>query len=96
MRDKVADPALLERKKKEKELGKKYPEKFVSVYEMVSFSHIPYHTALTCIQTQDQLLEKIMQEGDFNDNITDNNFNTQLDRWMDEYHHSVQQLDFGK
>jgi kynurenine 3-monooxygenase len=96
MRDKVADPAFLSRKKIEKELGKKYPEKFVSVYEMVSFSHIPYHTALTCIQNQDLLLEKIMQEGDFNDNITDNNFNTQLDRWMDEYHHSVQQLDFGK
>ena len=41
MRDKVADPAFLERKKIEKELGRRYPDKFISVYEMVSFSHTP-------------------------------------------------------
>ena len=95
MRDKVADPKFLERKKIEKELGKLYPEKFISVYEMVSFSHIPYKTALSCIRAQDELLEKIMAEGDFTSNQGKNGFNDKLDRWVNSYHSSVQQLDFG-
>ncbi|HRO43378.1 MAG TPA: NAD(P)/FAD-dependent oxidoreductase [Flavipsychrobacter sp.] len=87
MRDKVADPVFLERKKIEKELGKRYPEKFISVYEMVSFSHIPYKTALSCIHAQDELLGKILKEAD--------GYETKLDTWVNEYHTSVQQLDFG-
>lgn len=95
MRDKVADPLFLERKKIEKELGKRYPDEFVSVYEMVSFSHTPYNTALSCIKAQDGLLESIMAEGDFFENIADSNFNNRLDKWVKDYHQSVQQLDFG-
>ncbi|HNB81737.1 MAG TPA: NAD(P)/FAD-dependent oxidoreductase, partial [Chitinophagaceae bacterium] len=39
MRDKVADPVFLERKRIEKQLGLLFPGQFNSVYEMVSFSH---------------------------------------------------------
>ena len=96
MRDRVADPHFLERKKIEKVLGKRYPDKFISVYEMVSFSHTPYNTALRCIQAQDQLLGHIMSEGDFFQNVDQNGFNNKLDQWVNDYHTSVQQLDFGK
>jgi kynurenine 3-monooxygenase len=96
MRDKVADPQFLERKKIEKELGKLYPDKFISVYEMVSFSHTPYKTALSCIHAQDELLGKIMNEGDFTKNIEQDTFTNKLDSWMNKYHSAVQQLDFGK
>lgn len=96
MRDKVADPQFLERKKIEKELGRLYPEKFISVYEMVSFSHTPYKTAMSCIQAQDELLGKIMSEGDFTQNIEQETFTHKLDSWMNNYHSAVQQLDFGK
>jgi kynurenine 3-monooxygenase len=96
MRDKVADPAFLERKKIEKELGKRYPDQFVSVYEMVSFSHTPYKTAMSCIQAQDKLLHTIMAKGDFADNIEQQDFCKHLDQWVADYHQSVQQLDFGK
>lgn len=95
MRDKVADPVFLERKKIEKELGKRYPDRFISIYEMVSFSHIPYNTALSCIHAQDQLMQKIMSEGIFSGE-PDNGQNDQLDKWIADYHQSVQQLDFGK
>jgi len=91
MRDKVADPTFLERKKIEKELGRKYPEQFTSVYEMVSFSHTPYEEAMRCIKAQDALLERIMSAGDFAANSTDATFTAQLDEWMSDYHHSVQQ-----
>lgn len=96
MRDKVADPSFLERKKIEKELGKLYPEKFISVYEMVSFSHTPYKTALSCIHAQDELLGNIMKEGDFMENLERKDFHTKLDSLINSYHSAVQQLDFGK
>jgi kynurenine 3-monooxygenase len=92
MRDKVADPVFLERKKIEKELGKFYPDQFISVYEMVSFSHIPYNTALGCIQAQDRLLTTIMKEGNFFDQKGRNGFDAKLDEWINDYHKSVQQL----
>jgi kynurenine 3-monooxygenase len=95
MRDKVADPKFLERKKIEKELGKRYPDQFVSVYEMVSFSHTPYNTAIQCTHAQDRLLERVMNEGDFFMNITDTGFCDKLGQWVMEYHKAVQQLDFG-
>ena len=95
MRDKVGDPMFLQRKKVEKELGKLFPEQFVSVYEMVSFSHIPYDTAIQCIAAQDGLLQKIMGEGDFFANIENNTFGDALGKWITEYHEAVQQLDFG-
>ena len=95
MRDKVGDPQFLERKKIEKELGKRYPDRFVSVYEMVSFSHIPYDTAISCIAAQDALLAQIMAEGDFFNMTSDALFCSRLDQFIDDYHAAVQQLDFG-
>ncbi len=95
MRDKVADESFLQRKKIEKELGRRYPEQFISVYEMVSFSHIPYHTAISCTRAQDELLQKIMSNGDFFSQIENTDYIKELDRWVADYHQSVQQLDFG-
>lgn len=95
MRDKVADPKFLERKKIEKELGNRYPDRFISVYEMVSFSHIPYSTAIQCIQAQDKLLEQIMKQGDYFVNIENSSFCESLGQWITAYHAEVQQLDFG-
>ena len=92
MRDKVADPIFLERKKIEKELGRRFPEQFISVYEMVSFSHTPYETALKCVQAQDRLLAQIMQDGDFFSNVESPGFSGRLHGLMKDYHQEVQQL----
>jgi kynurenine 3-monooxygenase len=85
MRDKVADPVFLERKKIEKELGRRYAGRFNSVYEMVSFSHTPYAYALHCTKAQDILLGKIISEGDFFTNIEKPEFVSQLENWIEEY-----------
>ncbi len=95
MRNKVSDPVFLERKKIEKELGKLFPDKFVSVYEMVSFSHIPYDTAISCIEAQDKLLARIMEEGDYFANAANSGYGQVVERLVNEYHAAVQQLDFG-
>ncbi len=62
---------------------------------MVSFSHTPYNTAIQCIEAQDKLLQRIMNEGDFFTNIADTGFADSLGGWVAEYHKGVQQLDFG-
>lgn len=89
MRDKVADPVFLERKKIEKELGRRFAGRFNSVYEMVSFSHTPYSYALHCIKAQDILLGKILAEGDFFTNIEQPAFTQKLEGWLKEYEATV-------
>ncbi|MCB0700001.1 MAG: FAD-dependent monooxygenase [Chitinophagales bacterium] len=95
MRDKVADKDFLERKKIEKELHRLYPKEFISVYEMVSFSHIPYSTAQSCIDAQDKLLQEIMSDGDFFENIKQDAYKTKLDSSVTTYYQSIKDLDFG-
>jgi kynurenine 3-monooxygenase len=95
MRDKVADLEFLERKKIEKDLGLRYPTQFNSIYEMVSFSHIPYSTAWQCIEKQDALLQRIMQAGNYFELIATDAFKKQVDDWMNDYHTSVATLEFG-
>lgn len=85
MRDKVADPVFLERKKIEKELGRRFPGRFNSVYEMVSFSHAPYAEALKSTKAQDILLGKILQEGGFFEKIDQPAFQGVLEGWLSEY-----------
>jgi kynurenine 3-monooxygenase len=46
MRDLVADPHFLAKKKIEKLIAAAYPDRFISPYQMVSFTHIPYAEAL--------------------------------------------------
>jgi kynurenine 3-monooxygenase len=85
MRDLVADPVFLERKKIEKQLGVLFPNSFNSVYEMVSFSHTPYHVAISSQKAQDKLLERIMKKGNFDENLQDSQFKDQLGQWIKEY-----------
>ena len=56
MRDRVADPRFLFRKKVELALEAKYPRLFVPKYAMVTFHRVPYATALKRGQAQDRML----------------------------------------
>ena len=60
MRDLVGDPEFLLRKKIAAHFHKKYPNDFIPLYSMVTFSHIPYHKALEEGKAQDQLFAKIL------------------------------------
>ncbi|HEX3080536.1 MAG TPA: FAD-dependent monooxygenase, partial [Puia sp.] len=60
MRDLVADPHFLHKKKIEKMLSMKYREKFISPYQMVSFTHIPYAEALKKGRAINQVLEHLI------------------------------------
>jgi kynurenine 3-monooxygenase len=93
MRDLVADPLFLERKKIEKELMLRYPQQYKSVYEMVSFSHTPYAFALGTLQAQDELYKSIINEGDFFANIANPDFSRMLDQLVEDYSQKISTLD---
>jgi kynurenine 3-monooxygenase len=59
MRDRVADPRFLLRKKVELALEAKYPRHFVPKYAMVTFHRVPYSVALSRGKIQDRLLAEL-------------------------------------
>ena len=64
MRDLVADPAFLLRKKIESKIFKNHPDKWVPLYSQVKFSDIPYAEALEEGKRQDKIMEIIMKRSD--------------------------------
>lgn len=61
MRDKVADPKFLLRKKIEAHLSRLFPDQWTPVYSMIAFSNEPYAHALHAGKRQDRILQRIMQ-----------------------------------
>jgi kynurenine 3-monooxygenase len=61
MRDRVADPRFLFRKKVELALEAKYPQLFVPKYAMVTFHRIPYSVALARGAVQDRMLAELCE-----------------------------------
>jgi kynurenine 3-monooxygenase len=59
MRDRVADPRFLFKKKVELALEAKYPRVFVPKYAMVTFHRVPYSVALSRGRIQDRLLAEL-------------------------------------
>jgi kynurenine 3-monooxygenase len=59
MRDRVADPRFLFRKRVELELEKKYPGRFVPKYAMVTFHRTPYSVAAERGAVQDRMLGEL-------------------------------------
>ncbi|MFD1551558.1 kynurenine 3-monooxygenase [Putridiphycobacter roseus] len=64
MRDFVADPQFLLQKKFENRIQELYPEKYIALYSMVSFSSIPYAEAWKKGQEQDVYMKDLMQQHD--------------------------------
>jgi len=61
MRDLTADPEFLLRKKIEGHFYQKYPDKWIPLYSMVTFSQIPYSTAISESARQDRIMEEVMR-----------------------------------
>lgn len=56
VRDQVASPLLLARKKLEKFLSGLFPRAFVPLYDLPSFSNLPYQEAREWARRQDRVL----------------------------------------
>ncbi|MCU0353235.1 MAG: FAD-dependent monooxygenase [Cytophagales bacterium] len=60
MRDKVADPKFLLRKKIDAHLFHQHPDRWVPLYTLISFTATPYAEALAIGKRQDAILDTIM------------------------------------
>lgn len=60
MRDKVADPKFLLQKKIEKKLNELYPDKWVPLYSMVTFSDYRYSEALAIGLKQQNIMNQVL------------------------------------
>jgi kynurenine 3-monooxygenase len=62
MRNQVADPKFLIRKRIEAKLHALYPKDWIPLYTMITFSHIPYSEAYTQGKLQDKVMNKVMSD----------------------------------
>jgi kynurenine 3-monooxygenase len=60
MRDYVADPDFLLRKKIEAKFSELYPEKWLPLYSQVTFSNIRYSVAYRQGQVQNEIMDQVM------------------------------------
>jgi kynurenine 3-monooxygenase len=61
MRDLVGDTNFLLRKKIEAKFSEKYPDKWIPLYTMVTFTNLPYSFALKEGKKQDKIMDEVMQ-----------------------------------
>ena len=61
MRDFVADPEFLLQKRLERKIQELYPDQYIPLYSMVTFSHIPYAEAMKKGFEQEERVKEIMQ-----------------------------------
>jgi kynurenine 3-monooxygenase len=74
MRDLVAKPEFVLRKKIEAKLSELAPDKWLPLYSMVTFSHLPYRFALDEGQKQEKIMQKVMQIPGIENLWTDDTF----------------------
>ena len=67
MRDKTADTKFLLQKKIEQKFAQRYPEKWIPLYSMVSFSNIPYSEAWQVGMKQEKMMQNIMNISNINE-----------------------------
>jgi len=85
MRDLVADKKFVLRKKIEKLLHERHPDKYLPLYAMVTFSEMPYSKALAIGKAQDAFFEKIGELENIEAQLQTSTGATLIDKWMDDF-----------
>ena len=60
MRDRVADARFVKMKQIERKISEWYPERYLPLYSMVTFSHMPYSQAWAYGKAQEELMQSIV------------------------------------
>jgi kynurenine 3-monooxygenase len=86
MRDKVADPQFILQKKIEARIHARYPDKWIPLYSMVTFSpKMRYSEALQKGQFQDQLMARLMANTDYSHRLESAELDAAIDELIREY-----------
>ncbi|MFA0961418.1 FAD-dependent oxidoreductase [Roseivirga sp. BDSF3-8] len=85
MRDRVADPQFLLQKKIEAKLHDRFPDQWMPLYSMVTFSHMPYSEAMQKGVQQDRAMKVVMKHMNATfENYESLNYSAMLARLKDE------------
>ncbi len=76
MRDQVNDPNFILQQKVEKRIHELYPDQYLPLYSMVSFSDIEYHTALEQGKKQDIEMKNFIEKNQISLSTTDEQLDT--------------------
>lgn len=88
MRDKTADPEFILRKRIEKRLLEKHPEKWKPLYSMVTFSHEPYSKALAEGKKQAAIMDRVMERTDIEEKWDSEEIEEEVLRRLTEWEES--------
>lgn len=90
MRDKVADPEFLLRKRIEARINQFYPNRWTPLYSMVTFRpDIPYHIALKRGRVQDTWMDRLMEQGDWHQEFGSTAMDEAIARGMETYNEDL-------
>lgn len=84
MRDQVADPDFLLRKKMAARFQKLEPQRFIPMYSQVTFSHLPYSKALAGAHAQDELFEQLLNQPNIHDEWESTAVDAEFRAWLDQ------------
>lgn len=82
MRDLVADDSFLLRKAIEKQITQHYPDKYMPLYSMVTFSQKPYADALAEGLKQDTIFKDVLKTENINQMVEEGLAPLQLEKWL--------------
>lgn len=85
MRDSVANPQFLLRKKIEKKIQRMYPDQFTPLYSLVTFTHTPYNIAWQQKERQDRLFEHLFAQPGFSENWDSPEGEAMIAKAMEQY-----------
>ena len=60
----VGDPRFLLKKRLEQRIHALYPDRFIPLYPMVAFSHLPYAEVQRIARAQEEVLQRLLAHGD--------------------------------
>jgi kynurenine 3-monooxygenase len=82
IRDLVGDPQFLLRKQIERKLNQLSPERYASLYSMITFTCLPYTEARRIDREQSVLVDKIMNIEGIEDKLDDPDIESLLGDWL--------------
>ena len=86
MRDSTSSHRFLKRKQLERHLMNQFPDKYLSQYQMVTFSTIPYDTALKRGDLQTNFAESLLDEYPDSASWSDPKFLEKVEKWLSLAH----------
>jgi kynurenine 3-monooxygenase len=80
----VGDPDFLLRKRIERRINELFPDRYIPLYNLISFTNVPYTEALRRDREQRTLIDRMMEIPDIGERLEDEEIRDTVDRLMSE------------